>query len=192
MSDPSVFSKDLIGPIISGVGIVLSFVFSCFSLYFTWKTRSEVRQNSRPFFIIEDPGFKATNALGKFIISIPFKNTGGRPASEFSVKMFIVEDLKKGPIFSSEFEVSNDIPPNSPTPYHHDVHSLPENMGKFLIIILVKYKDVFLNKFQNQEIYMRFNGITNGNFSPNFVHATIEESNNLKIYIRKILKMLIQ
>jgi hypothetical protein len=173
---------DLIA-VISGVIAALAALVSIILTY--WNNKTD-RESKRPYFIIEAPGFKQIQNTIR--LQITFINGGIHPAKNFKGKILIIQQDLKNEI-TIDIDIVNDIPSNSPTPYYNDIVTLGNNMPKHFIHCKISYFDPILSKHYNQEHFMKWNGVENGVFYPDFVHANTHEMKIIKDYIQSSSKL---
>jgi hypothetical protein len=58
-------------------------------------------------------------------------------------------------------------------------------MAMHYIVLVLNYDDILVHKKQRQIIYMRWNGVVNGSFYPDFVHTTVFERESINKYLSK-------
>ncbi len=137
-------------------------------------------KNERPYFVAGELGFKKLPGSSKFRLMFRVTNTGKRPSKNLRMKaIFIADQNKDGhdaclfPV--SECEVAQEIPPNSPTPWYFDAVKLPQNHPPCLIFFGIVYDDIVGSLNYRQQFFMKWDGITNGDFYPDFTYATPEQ-----------------
>lgn len=181
--------KELMNPnidlytMISAIAAAVSAIVALFTIINAVKNQRAERNKNRPYFIIEAPGFKPlpNNSLR---LQITFINKGRNPASNFRVliRIFDMNYLNENQII---FDVVNDIPPDSPTPYYNDGIGLPANLPPHFIYCEMNYTDNILNTNYSQRYFMKWDGVQQGTTHPDFVHTNKEEKIKIEEYVNK-------
>jgi len=170
--------------IISSISGAIAALAALATIYFALSALNEEKHFKRPYFECKAPGIKKLDNSPPFRIQITMRNSGIHAAKDLIGKILIIEQsLNEKPSFSFDFSISNDIPPNSPTPWYNDSAILPNNINAQYIVLILNYKDAIFNNEYNQYFYMKWNGVKNGITDPNFVHTSIEEKNKLIEYL---------
>lgn len=116
------------------------------------------------------------------------ENIGIHPASDLSGKILIIDkNLKSEPQYVINFSVANEIPIKTPTPWYNDDLYLPVNVSPQYIVLAIKYNDPILNKSYQQMFFMKWGGVVNGQFYPDFVHTSNEEKQKIEVHLQSLL-----
>jgi len=181
-NDSGVSNNDLYTTI-SAIAAAVSAIAALITIIIAVKSQRAERNKNRPYFIIEAPGFKPLpNHLLR--LQITFINKGRNPASNFNgaIRMFDTNYSNENEIV---FDVVNDIPSDSPTPYYNDGIGLPLNLPPHFIYCEINYTDNLLNAEYSQRYFMKWDGVQQGATHPDFVHTNKEEKTKIEEYIRK-------
>ncbi|HAJ80472.1 MAG TPA: hypothetical protein DCO75_11955 [Fibrobacteres bacterium] len=178
-------TKNNIWNIVSSVSGAVAAIAALITIYFALSTINEEKYFKKPYFELEAPGIKIQNANSQsYRIQITMRNVGIHPANELTGKIIIIDgSLTLKPNYIFNFSISNDLPPNSPTPWCQDNVSLPININTQFIVVYIKYTDAIFNKEYSQSFYMKWNGVQNGTTDPNFNHTSIDEKQNIMDYL---------
>jgi hypothetical protein len=106
------------------------------------------------------------------------ENRGGRVAKDVygSLKIVEVQTEERQTVFETSFSISNEVPPNSPTPWYNDSVVFPRNHPPCAILLVLKYRDPILNKAYVQLFTMKWAGVVDGVTHPDFVYSSIEQA----------------
>lgn len=139
--------------------------------------------SNTPKIDIEKPGIKKIDGNQFWRLQITMLNSGHRPASNLYGEIIIFkQDLRDKPQIIN-FSVANKIYFNSPTPYYNDGIKLFGNMDPYFIILKIKYRDWLIP--HSETFFMKWGGITNGKFHPDFTHTSSGEKKKIKDYLKK-------
>jgi len=178
-------NNDHLWTMVSSLSAVISVFVALYTVYLSVESKKDELIAKRPYFIIENPRIQQLQSSPPFAISITMFNKGIHSAKKLKgTILFVKYDLtSKIPLFKFDFSVSNEIPSNSPTPWFNDSLYLPDNEPPCYIILSIEYVDSILNNGYTQEFFMKWSGVKDGEFSPNFVHTSIEEANSIKDFL---------
>lgn len=175
---------------ISSMCAVITVVIAFYSIRMTISDRKKDRETSRSYFAIYEPGIKKLPESPPYRIQITFSNIGRHPSDGLEGNIFFIDaSLQSKPESIIPLSVANDIPPNSPTPWHYDNFIPPKNMPKKYIVVLIEYYDPILKKEFNQPFFMKWDGVKDGFTHPDFTYITKSERKKIKDYLkmRKLL-----
>ena len=171
---------------ISGAIAAIAALLTVYHARIAWKEQIE---SNRPYFTIAKPGIKPLPQSPPYRIQITMENIGVRPAYDLFGKIYIInKNLKDGPQFTFDFSVANEISVKTPTPWYNDSLQLPTNVPPQYVVFAIKYRDPVVNKSFAQVFFMKWDGVVNGQFHPDFVHVSIEEKQKIKDHLKDLLR----
>lgn len=149
-----------------------------------WK----VQQNAaRPYFVLkESPKVDLGKELG---LELKFTNVGIHPAVDLSSETIVFDDRLAGkPIHHDESAIVNEIPKDSSsslvmTVPSDEIYPQQPNINAQYVVVDIQYADPILNKFYNQSIYLKWNGVIEGKIQPT-VHVRMEEKGKILTYFQ--------
>ena len=147
-----------------------------------WK----VQQNaSRPYFVLkESPKIDLGN---EFSLELRFNNVGIHPAVNLSSETIIFgESLSGKPIHHDESAIVNEIYKNAESSLimsipNDEIYPKQSNIDAHYVVVDLQYVDPILNNSYNQIIYMKWNGVKEGELQP-IVHVRAEEKTKILEY----------
>jgi len=185
----SILSNEKTWAIVGAISGAVAAIAALFTVYHARSSWKEQIESNRPYFTITEPGIKSLPQSPPYRIQITMENIGIRPAYDLIGKIFIIDkNLESEPRFTFDFSVANEIPPKTPTPWYNDTLRLPKNMPPQYIVFAIKYSDPVINKSFTQVFFMKWDGVVNGVFDPNFVHVSIEEKQKIKDHLKDLLQ----
>lgn len=150
-----------------------------------WKVQQET---ARPYFILkESPKINLGDDLS---FELRFNNVGIHPANNLSSKTIVFdEQLSERPIYDDESSIVNEIPKETASSLvvtipSEEIYPKQLEISAHFIVIDLQYSDPILNKFYSQTIYMKWNGIKEGQLQPT-VHVRIDEKGDILKYFQK-------
>lgn len=183
-----------IAPIILACTATISAIAASISAIASFKTAKRTAKSyeydriaKRPYFSLKGPGFQPLNPSPPFRLIIPMINVGGRPASDFEFIILMVDSINGNAVLHESKQLANDIDCNSPIPWWNDSIVLPANLPPHYVVVFMKYHDAILQKEFKPEFFMKFNGVINGDFTPDFVQVTKQEIEQIRCLIKKHL-----
>lgn len=174
--------------IIATVATTVLALTALITVYLTvaaWK----VQQNAaRPYFVIkESPRINLEKELG---FELKFTNVGIHPAVDLSSETIVFDDRLTGkPIHHDESAIVNEIPKDSAsslvmTVPSDEIYPQQSNIPPQYVVVNIQYADPILKKFYNQSIYLKWNGVIEGEVQPT-VHVRVEEKKKILTYFKK-------
>jgi len=173
---------------ISAIGGAISAVAACAAIWHSRKAGKETIESQRPYFVLEAPGIKHLPNSPTFRVQLTLHNAGGRVATSLEGRIFMTtKQPGVKPKLDLTFSVANEIPPHSPTPWYEDAQQLLEKDPEHYVLLGIKYSDPVLNVHYKQLFCMRWAGVQNGKFHPDFVHVSKEERQQIETKYRPIV-----
>lgn len=167
--------------IISVVSGAIAALAAMIAVILTFLSNKQERKSKRPYFTLKEPGFKRIDNGSR--LQVTFINCGMHPAKQFKGELKFIEEN-----FQNEnnikIDVVNDIPADLPTPYYDDNIVLEKNMPVHFIYCKISYEDPILHKDFEQEFFMKWGGVQNGSYQPDFVHMNSDEKKDVETYLR--------
>ena len=185
----SILSNEKTWAIVAAVSAAIAAIAASVTVYHATITWKEQIESNRPYFTIAKPGIKPLPQSPPYRIQITMENIGVRPAYDLFGKIYIInKNLKDGPQFTFDFSVANEISVKTPTPWYNDSLQLPTNVPPQYVVFAIKYRDPVVNKSFAQVFFMKWDGVVNGQFHPDFVHVSIEEKQKIKDHLKDLLR----
>lgn len=145
--------------------------------------RKQDLQSKRAYLTVKDPKIEAIQEDYKIKLSIPFENCGEHPAENVSIRILMINlALNTEPDFDIIQKLANPIPGKTPSAYINRIVTSPNTPEKLLLVILT-YRDVILNKTFCESYYMKWSGISNAEFQENVCHASDDEKLKLQRHL---------
>jgi len=175
----------------SVVGTLATTVLAVTSLITVWITISawnDEREASRPYFTFKESPMVDLDHELSFEISL--SNVGSHPAVNLWNKAVIFNsNLKEKPVSMVENILVNDIPKDTTssliiTISKDDIHPTESNIDPYFIVVVLKYHDPIIDRDFGQTIYLRWNGVIEGELQP-FYSVEMAEKQNILDYIKK-------
>ena len=185
----SILSNEKLWAIVAAISGAVAAIAALLTVYHARTTWKEQIESNRPYFTIMKPGIKSLPQSPPYRIQITMENIGVRPACDLVGKIYIIDkNLKSGPQFTFDFSVANEIPAKTPTPWYNDSLLLPKNVPPQYVVFAIKYRDPVVNKSFTQVFFMKWDGVVDGHFYPDFVHVSIEEKQKIKDHLKDLLR----
>ena len=185
----SILSNEKTWAIVGAVSTAIAAIAALLTVYLATTTWKEQIGSKRPYFTITEPGIKPLPQSPPYRIQITMENIGVHPAYDLFGKIYIIdENLKGRPQFTFDFSVANEIPAETPTPWYNDSLQLPTNVPPQYVVFAIKYWDPVVNKSFAQVFFMKWDGVVNGQFHPDFVHVSIEEKQKIEDHLEDLLR----
>lgn len=150
-----------------------------------WKVQQET---ARPYFILkESPRIDLVNELS---FEMRFNNVGVHPAVDLSSETIIfAEKLAEEPVYQDESSIVNEIPKETASSLVvtipcDQIYPKQLEISAHYIVIDLQYSDPILNKSYSQTIYMKWNGVKEGQLQPT-VHVRADEKEKILNYFSK-------
>ncbi|MDP4125414.1 MAG: hypothetical protein Q8912_00480 [Bacillota bacterium] len=148
-----------------------------------------VQQNSaRPYFVLrESPKVDLGKELG---LELKFTNVGVHPAVDLSSETIVFDDRLAGkPIHHDESAIVNEIPKDTSsslimTVPNDQIDPQKSTINAQYVVVDLQYADPILNKSYSQSIYLKWNGVSEGEVKP-IVHVRVEEKGKILDYFQK-------
>lgn len=167
---------------VSVISGVIASISALISINLTYQSNKKERESKRPYFTIKAPGFKQLDKCLRF--QITFFNCGVNTAHSFKGEIRIF-DINFENEIKIDIDVVNDIPKDIPTPYYNDSIILNTEMPKHYIFCNIFYNDTISHKKYNQIFFMKWDGVKNGKFLPDFNHVNSQEKKLVEDFIAK-------
>lgn len=172
---------------ISSIGGSVSAIAAFIIVWNSRQANKEALEALRPYFMLEAPGIKQLPGSPPFRVLLTLKNIGGRVANNLDGRIYIVDNQPNSrPILDLAFSVANDIPPQSPTPWYNDTLQLAAQLPPHYVILGIRYQDHIMNRKLKQLFCMRWDGVNNGIFQPDFVHISSSEYKQIESKIAAV------
>lgn len=175
--------------IIIAITTLIFAVTSMITVYISVSAWNNERESVRPYLTFHNsPEVYLEDK--HLIFSFAFYNVGFHPVASFHSQTLIVDcRLDDQPLHNDQFTLVNYIPQNTTTDLVIKIDLEPTNIDFYnihphFILINLKYTDPILDKNHEQIIYLRWEGITEGNLQPIF-HCSIQEKDLILDYIEK-------
>ncbi len=175
--------------IIIAITTLIFAVTSMITVYISVSAWNNERESVRPYLTFHNsPEVYLEDK--HLIFSFAFYNIGFHPVASFHSQTLIVDyGLDDQPLHNDQFTLVNYIPQNTTTDLVIKIDLEPTNIDYYninphYILINLKYTDPILEKSHEQIIYLRWDGITEGNLQPIF-HCSIQEKDLILDYIEK-------
>ena len=166
---------------ISAIGGSVSAIAALITVWNSRQANKEALEALRPYFMLEAPGIKQLPSSPPFRVLLTLKNIGGRVANNLDGRIYIVDNQPNSqPVLDLAFSVANDIPPQSPTPWYNDTLQLVAQLPPHYVILGIRYQDPIMNQRLKQLFCMRWDGVSNGVFHPDFVHVSSSERKHME------------
>lgn len=166
---------------ISAIGGSVSAIAALMTVRNSRQASKEALDALRPYFALEAPGIKQLPSSPPFRVLLTLKNIGGRVANNLEGRIYIVDNQPNSrPVLDLAFSVANDIPPQSPTPWYNDTLQLAAQLPLHYVILGISYQDPIMNQPLKQLFCMRWDGVSNGVFHPDFVHISSAEREQIE------------
>lgn len=176
--------SSIIGTIATTV-LALTALITVYLTVAAWKVQQET---ARPYFILkESPKIDLGNELS---IELRFNNVGIHPAVNLSSKAVVFDEhLDEKPIYHDESSIVNEIPKETASSLvvtipSEDIYPKQLEISAHFIVIDLQYSDPILNKDYGQTIYMKWNGVKEGQLLPT-VHVRVDEKGKILNYFQE-------
>ncbi|UWG98844.1 hypothetical protein LPY66_08670 [Dehalobacter sp. DCM] len=174
--------------VIATIGTSILAITALITVYITVSAWSEEREANRPYFTFKDsPSVELKESP---VFEIQFTNVGEHPAvGLWSKSVVFSTDLKEHPITVDEYALVNDIPKNAYATLMISLNGLKnkETVGEIkphFIVIVLKYEDPIINQRFDQTLYIKWNGVQNGENLAT-VHAEAYEKTMILEYFKE-------
>jgi len=174
--------------IIATLGTSVLALTALVTVYLTVTTWRAQQNASRPYFVLkESPKVDLGNELS---LELKFNNVGIHPAVNLSSETIIFDEHLSGkPIHHDESAIVNEISKDASSSLvmiipSDEIYPKQLNINAQYVVVDLQYADPILNKSYNQEIYMKWNGVQEGNLQPT-VHVRVEEKGKILAYFQK-------
>lgn len=158
-----ILQKDVFWSAISAVAAMVATFAALYTIKMAKEAAELERLSKRAYFTVSKPGIKQISDGPPFRIQITLENVGSNPTCELTGKiLFVGYSLKDPPDSQVELSVANEIPSNSPTPWYYDSLDLPKDMPSKYIVLLIKYFDPIIDRYYEQQFYMKWHGVKDG------------------------------
>lgn len=165
-----------IAALVSALASAFAAIAAAIACYQTRLGKEEDREAKRPFFVLEAPGIKQLDVSPPFRVNLPMRNVGTVPALNVCGRIIFADSSTGVDLLDTTFELADPIPANSPTPWYIDTLMLPSNAPVHFITLLLTYIHPLTEKQFSQAFFMKWNGVQNGSFQPDFVYVSIDEA----------------
>jgi hypothetical protein len=180
---------DILGKIIAPLSGAIAAVAALLTVRHLRATRREQIESNRSYFTIVNPGIKPLPQSPPYRIQITMENVGVRPAYDLLGKIYIIDkNLRSGPRITIDFSVANEIVAKTPTPWYSDNVQILGDVPPQYIVLAIKYSDPITRESFAQTFFMKWDGVANGQTHPDFVHASIEEKQNIADHLSDLLR----
>lgn len=169
---------------------IATVVFACTALVTVILTLSSWRagrEAARPYLTFKESPLVTLKP--QLNIELKFTNAGEHPATNLKSKTVMMEQaLTAPPTLTWKHSLVNDIPKNTSTsliivPEISQVNSRQPNLPAYYVVVFMQYEDPIIRKSYSQAIYLRWNGVREGNPQPVF-HIETEEKNAILQYFQ--------
>ncbi len=158
---------------ISAIGGAVSALAALATIWQSRQAAKEATESQRPYFVLEAPGIKQLPNSPPFRVQLTLQNAGGRVATSLEGRIFLIANQPNAqPALDLPFSVASELPPHSPTPWYNDTLQLPAQLPQHYVILGITYSDPVFEKQYKQLFCMRWDGVQNGTFHPDFVHVS--------------------
>lgn len=186
---PAFLTDEKTWAIVAAVSGAVAAIAALRSINLTVSEQKELRESQRPYITIVAPGIKPLSQSPPYRIQITMENIGVHPVEDLYGKIIIIDkNLKGEPQFVFGISVANEIPTKTPTPWYNDGLNLPTNVAPQYIVLAISYIDPILNKSHRQTFFMKWDGVVNGQTSPDFVHVSKDEKQKIEEHLKIVLK----
>lgn len=185
----SILSNEKTWAVVAAISGAVAAIAALLTVYHARTAWKEQIGANRPYFTIANPGIKLLPQSPPYRIQITMENIGVRPAYDLFGKIYIIDkNLKSDPQFTFDFSIANEIPHETPTPWYNDTLQLQTNVPPQYIVLAIKYKDPVVNKSFPQIFFMKWDGVTNGQAHPDFVHVSKAEKQKIGDHLKDLLR----
>lgn len=171
--------------IIATIATAVLAITALITVYITISAWKEEQEANRPYFTFGESPEVVFNETPQF--EIKFTNVGEHPAvSLWSKSIVFSSQLDSKPIAVDEYALVNDIPKNASATLLIGLEALEEQTkeGEVLphfIVIVLRYEDPIIHKKFEQTLYLKWNGIEEGQILATN-HAEEEEKKTIIKY----------
>lgn len=177
---------------VSAIGGAISAVAAYVAIWHSRKANKEAVESQRPYFVLEAPGIKQLPNSPPFRVQLTLRNVGGRVAASLEGRIFMMPTQSNSrPILDVTFSVASELPPHVPTPWYNDSLELLAQVPPHYVILGATYFDPVLEKQYRQLFCMRWDGVQNGKFHPDFVHISKVERQQLEAQYASLISKFI-
>ena len=174
--------------IVATVATVVLAVTALITVYITVSAWRAERESARPYFTLKDsPKVQLTPEVN---FEFKFTNAGVHPAVNLHSKSLVFDQsLAKEPVHQDEFDLVNEIPKDTSSSLlitidKKDINPGQLNINPHFIVIDLQYDDPIIKKKYNQTIFLKWNGVLNGQLQA-IVHLRLEEKEKILAYLKE-------
>lgn len=152
--------------IIATIATAVLAVTALITVYITISAWREEQEANRPYFTFKESPKVVINESPEF--EIIFTNVGEHPAVNLWSKSIVFSsNMISKPIAEDEYALVNDIPKNASATLLIGLDGLRNetkkgNVESYFIVIILRYEDPIIDKKFEQILYIKWNGIENG------------------------------
>lgn len=165
-------------------------VFACTALVTVFITISSwrvQREAVRPYLTFkESPAVTLNKGVN---LELKFSNVGEHPATDLWSQAFVINQSFQGkPVYMREHTIVNDIPKNTASTLQIsiDKNSLSPNAATIpphYVVVFFKYSDPIIKKPYSQAIYLKWNGVVDGQ-PESLYHVEAAERDKILAYLK--------
>lgn len=174
--------------IVATIATVILALTALVTVYITVSAWGDKRDSDRPYFTLKDsPKVVQTPELN---FEFKFFNVGIHPAVNLRSRTLVFnQNLSMPPIHKDEFALVNEIPKDTSSSLvisiaKSEIDPNRKNIDPNFIVIDLSYVDPILKKPFAQSIFLKWNGVINGQIQP-LVHLRLEEKDKIMDYLKK-------
>ncbi len=152
--------------IIATIATAVLAITALITVYITISAWREEQEANRPYFTFKESPKVVINRSPEF--EIKFTNVGEHPAVNLWSKSIVFSStLNSKPVATDEDALVNDIPKNASATLLIGLDALEKqtklgNVSPHFIVIVLRYEDPIIDKKFEQTLYIKWNGIKDG------------------------------